>query len=459
MDIISFKLNNTIRLMLHSEFMKRQSLTLTKPLQFPQVTFGYPLINMSIVYFQAGIIPTALLFVFFTAVSLFVNMLFADGIALLDGNDQYDLNLEYSGLAKVLFTKPWYYFFLFVYLTFNLAANIAMGRIVAQAADDFIVLVSGNDYALQFYPHAGFVKAPSSAYFYNNPDQLVLAITAGFLISMVILAPMAFFQLFGALWVQSILMVVVAAACVEFVIFFVKSGLDEAVPLFGSNWTQVMGPIIFNLGVGGAIPLWLNQKRAHVNTYGVMVGVTSVSMLLNIALPLLGVFVYGKAITADIFELMTNIKPTLLCRLAVYIYTLTVVGSNIPINSITIKNNLYTEVIASTPFTMFIGIFLQYLIGWLALPGGVFTTMLNYVSLFLGGFTGFFFPIIMYYILQNEYVKRTGSPASPRGLLPKWLLPHWRIISLAALALTALPTLAQIMVDFYFLIFLHKNVV
>lgn len=43
------------------------------------------MINMSQVYFGAGLIPTALIFMFFSALSVFVNLLFSDGIALLEG--------------------------------------------------------------------------------------------------------------------------------------------------------------------------------------------------------------------------------------------------------------------------------------------------------------------------------------------------------------------------------------
>lgn len=414
---------------------------------------------MSQVYFGAGVIPTALMFVFFTGVSLFVNMIFADGIALLEGNSNYDLNLEYSGLAKELFSRPWYYFFLAVYLLYNITANIAMGRIVAQAADDFVVLCSGHDYGLQLYPTVGFVKVTTSAYFYNNHDHLVIAVTVGYGIAVLLLAPLSFFQLMAALGVQAGLLIVVFLACIEFVAFFVKQGLDKDVPLFGTNWAQVMGPIIFNLGVGGAIPVWLNQKMPHVKTKTVMISVTSFTLILNLILPILGVYVYGKHITSDIFELMTTINPTILCRICVYVYTLVVVGANIPINSITVKNNLYTEVWANVPFTWFFGIFLQYLVGWVALSGGVFTTFLNYVSLFLGGLSGFFFPMGMYYLLQRNYVARTGAPASPLGLIPQRFLPYWRFIAIATLLLTLLPTIAQILLDFYFLIFLHKNIV
>lgn len=207
------------------------------------------------------------------------------------------------------------------------------------------------------------------------------------------------------------------------------------------------------------MPTWLNQKMPHLRTKTVVAGVSFSTMILNITLPILGVYVYGDKITSDIFELMTTINTTTLVRVGVYIYTLTVIGASIPINSIMVKNNLYTEVWANIPFTWFVGIFLQYLVGWLALSGGIFTTFLNYIALFLGGFSGFFFPIAMYYIMQRNYVKRTGSPGSPLGLIPVRLLPYWRYITLAALLLTALPTLGQILVDFYFLIFLHKNVV
>lgn len=205
---------------------------------------------MSVVYYQAGVVPIVAFFIIFSLLSAFINVLFSDGIALLPGNEDYDLNLEYSGLAKVLFNKPGYYFFLIVYITYTLAANVGMGRVVAQCADDFIVLCSGHAYGIQFYPHLAAVEAPNSAYFYNNPDQLVIGITAGYGLAFLILTPMALFQLFGALWVQGIMICVVFFCCIEFVVFFGMQGLHQQVPLFGTTWTQVMGPIIFNLGVG-----------------------------------------------------------------------------------------------------------------------------------------------------------------------------------------------------------------
>lgn len=207
------------------------------------------------------------------------------------------------------------------------------------------------------------------------------------------------------------------------------------------------------------MPLWLNQKRFAINTVKVVFGVSSCSMVLNIVLPLLGAYRYGSVLTSDLFELMTNINPTTLCRLAVYFYTITVVGCSIPINSITVKNNIYTELWSNVPFSMFVGVFVQVILGWLVLSGGLFSTFLNYVSLFLGGFSGFFFPLIMYWLLQKQYVARTGAPGSPLGFLPDFALRRWKAVTITCLCLTAIPTVAQVLIDFYFLIFLGKNVV
>lgn len=412
---------------------------------------------MPIVYFQAGLVPTLILFILFSIISAFVNLIVIEGMALIKSNTNFELNLEYSGLCKELFGRKTYIFFQFSYMSFTLASNIAMTRIVSQAVDNFLVLLSGYTYALQFYPELKFIKTETSNYFYKT--DFILAITLGYLIISIILSLVSIFQLRGALSVQGLLMLPVIVCISEFITFFSLQGFDAQVPIAGKIWTETMGTIVFNLGLGQIIPAWINQKSPTVSHIKVISLVSTISMIFNIILPVMAVFVYGSSLTSDVFEQMTSGSTNVILRICVYIYTLTVIAFSIPINSITIKNNLYSEITDNPYITFFFGVIFQYLIGWIFESGGIFTTMLNYTSLFLGGFVGFFFPLLIYYKSHMSYIKRNGFPSSPTKIFPNKILPYWKTIILTIFLLTFVPIVMQILIDFYYLIFLHQNIV
>jgi len=90
--------------------------------------------------------------------------------------------------------------------------------------------------------------------------------------------------------------------------------------------------------------------------------------------------------------------------------------------------------------------------------GGVFATLLNWASLLLTCFIAFYFPFLSYLKGQSEYVKKHGKPASFVGMIPSPLVRFWKPLGIFMFCAILIPTVFQIGLDLYYLIFLHKNV-
>jgi hypothetical protein len=245
----------------------------------------------------------------------------------------------------------------------------------------------------------------------------------------------------------------------EFVYSFIARGIHwENVPVVNTDFQQLLGVFIFSLGFASMVPSWVNQKQPHVSPRVVIWGSSVVVMVLNFVLPLLAAFAYAKLQTDDLLETMGN-DGLVITKVAVYLYTLAVITASIPIYCITIKNNLYTGGVLNKPLSTFVGTIAPWLIAWIFNSGSIFAELLNWASLFLTCWIAFFFPLACYLKAQWMYVKTHDKPASIVGIIPSPLLPWWKPFVGGMFLCIVVPTIFQIGLDLYYLIFLGKDII
>jgi len=178
--------------------------------------------------------------------------------------------------------------------------------------------------------------------------------------------------------------------------------------------------------------------------------------LLNIILPLFAALSYGALNSDDFFQEMS--EANVLTKVAVYAYTLSVITASIPVYGILLKNNLYISEVCGRKASAFLGVILPWAIGWLFNSGIIFASLLNWVSLILGLFPAFLFPMILYYLAQRNHVRNHGEPATIVGALPGCMLPYWRPLVLIIFLTVAVPAAFQIAYDFIELVVFGNNV-
>jgi hypothetical protein len=320
------------------------------------------------------------------------------------------------------------------------------------------LLIFKKTWGLILYPApAGFIATETTEKFYSN--DITLGISVAYVVVTVLLVPLGFGQLKDSIKVQIVSVLVVLFCVVEFMFNFISRGLHwENVPVVNTDFQQLLGVFIFSLGFASMVPSWANQKQPHVSPRVVIWGSSVVVMILNFALPLMAAFAYPNLKTDDLLENMGN-DSLVVTKVAVYLYTLAVITMSIPVYCITIKNNLFTGGVLNKPLSTFVGAIAPWLVAWIFNSGSIFAELLNWASLFLTGFIAFFFPLACYIKGQHLYVKDNGKPASIIGIIPRFLLPWWKPFSIGMFFCIAIPTVFQIGLDLYYLIFLGREIV
>jgi hypothetical protein len=415
--------------------------------------YGFAILGVPMIFQKAGWVLTTIVMLVLSFIANMSPLLLTEAQAMIPGNRNFNLDIEYIGIVQYYFGRVGYWSFQVILNVYILAVNIAAIRVSSQAVDSFLILAFKKTFGLEFYPHAGGFAVFGPNDWYGN--NLVLGISLGYVILAVLLIPLSFMQLKNNIKVQLFSVLVVAFALGVFVWDFTGHGTMDsrnvpAGPVGMEGLSQLIGVFIFSLAYASMVPSWVNQKKKGVSVNKVLWITGGVVTLLNYVIPLLAAYAYPNLSGDDVFQVMTSdSQGSKLTKAAVYAYTLAVITTSVPVYSVTVKNNLYVTGATNWPVAVFISIVLPWAISWIANSGAMFAFLLNAAALCCGGFTGFFVPIACYMRAQWLHEKSFGKPSNRVGVLPKWLLRFWKPFCILLLFLTVVPTLIQIGIDIF----------
>lgn len=143
-----------------------------------------------------------------------------------------------------------------------------------------------NSFALSIFPHIGSILRWSSEECYDNdsvnetdlsdPSDVAcepfentsdMIITAGYFISAVVFLPIGFLDLKENIPFQTFSLAFLILTSIIFIILFLCSDQFDPnnMPLFGDEWDDLLGIILFNFTAVTSIPAWLYEKNPNVN--------------------------------------------------------------------------------------------------------------------------------------------------------------------------------------------------
>lgn len=101
--------------------------------------------------------------------------------------------------------------------------------------------------------------------FEANSSDSPWMLTAGYIVAMIMFLPMSLKDLKENTMFQVVGFVVLLVISVQFVVSFYLHGFDWAnVSLWGTDWSDMFGVILFNFAVVIAVPAWLYERRPDV---------------------------------------------------------------------------------------------------------------------------------------------------------------------------------------------------
>ncbi len=91
-------------------------------------------------------------------------------------------------------------------------------------------------------------------------------LTTGYLVAMIMFLPMSLKDLKENTSFQIVGFLVLIVISVQFVVSFYLNGFDRSnVSLWGTDWSDMFGVILFNFAVVIAVPAWLYERRPDIN--------------------------------------------------------------------------------------------------------------------------------------------------------------------------------------------------
>jgi len=418
------------------------------------------------------VLTTAVLAIFLV-LSCFSSTLLCEALSLIPGNKKFDKHIEFSIAVKHYFGHRWYLLFQFFMNLCLQSYNIASIIVCAQSLDQFMMYVNHKTYALEIFPHPHVIVCsdPNMDALYHSSS---ICISLGYIMVTAFCLPAGFLNLADNVKVVQLgSFIVLVVLLVEFCAQFATMGIIWAqVPAFGHTYTQLVSIFIFSWAYVMFIPSWVNEKRNDVSVNKVVWTCGILSFFGYLCIGMLAALTVPPAQASD--DLLGNLgKSTypVVTIIASYIFSLGVIAPGIPVCCITTRYNLYIGKVCGKKMSYFWGVIAPWLIAYCFAQGAFFANFINWSSLIVNGIVNFIVPLALYMKAvtmegggwgEVEGYKHVYSKPEMRSTVnpwPTWMKRNAQMWSVIFLILTFALVLFQVLLDLYYLVWKHENLI
>jgi len=127
-----------------------------------------------------------------------------------------------------------------------------------------------------------------------------------------------------------------------------------------------------------------------------MISSISLGTVLFLVIGWIGALAYKIDPEGDILSAINNQHPSIISKLCIYFFPLSVVATSIPIYSIIVRYNLLENKICSKPVANFIAVLLPWLVVLPFYCGNGLSNVINWSTLISNGIVNFIIPFLLY---------------------------------------------------------------
>ncbi|KAF9970759.1 hypothetical protein BGZ73_006482, partial [Actinomortierella ambigua] len=372
---------------------------------------GPGLITLPILAQQAGWLPTIIVFLLIGLLSSLSSLFICEAMTEVPGNEYFQSNVEFSNLVLCFFGKRYHVFVQVIFLLAMQTTNIASIAVCAQLFDSLLITLFHQTCGIQVAPHPGFVCVKDQVNS-ASPFSGVMIMSAGVLVALAMILPLAFLKLSENIWIQLASFILVLLVVLQWIITFFIHGLDSTmVPVVGSDVSQIFGTVLFNYTFITTVPSWANAKKPSVSihkTISYSVGITTVIYIL---VAVLGGMAFQIPQDSTLIQAI-NSSPqvSLLSLITGYTYPIAALITSIPINIIVIRYNLIQSGVCNMSWSNILSAVTPWLIAVPCMTGSGLPTVINWSSLFLLSTANFIIPFILYIYSKKHKHKLRKLP-------------------------------------------------
>ncbi|KAF9430271.1 hypothetical protein BGZ94_007641 [Podila epigama] len=372
---------------------------------------GPGLVTIPVVAQSAGWLPTILGFGLVGLLSTLSSLFICEAMTEVPGNEYFQSNVEFSNLVLCFFGRRYHLLVQIICFLAMQTTNIASIAVSAQLFDNLLIKLFKRTCGIAIYPHPSFVCV-SEQLESASPFSGVMIMTAGVLLALAMIVPLALLKLSENIWLQLASFVLILLIVLQWIVTFFTHGLDTSlVPVIGPDISQTFGTILFNYAFITTVPSWANAKQPSVSIHkslGWSVGVTTVIYL---CVAIIGGMAFHIPANSSLIQAI-NASPdvTVLSQITGYTFPIAALITSIPINIIVIRYNLIQSGACNMVWSNILSGVLPWLIAIPCMTGAGLTTIINWSSLFLVSTANFVIPFILYIYSKKHREKLNKLP-------------------------------------------------
>ncbi|KAM9966838.1 hypothetical protein ACTFIR_007073 [Dictyostelium discoideum] len=362
---------------------------------------GPGMVNISYQFQQGGWFLSLLGYILMLGLSGISALFIIESMSMIPGNNKFALRIEFTMICRFYFGKSMYLVSQLFINTSLIITNIASIIICSQVFDSLMVFIFKKTCGISF--SNGWICVIENSGDGGSPFQDdYMFITIGYLAILVLVVPLAFFNLNDNIIIQIACVIIMLVIVISWVVIFILIGLStDNLPTIGNNMigiSQIIGNCMFNYAFITTIPSWVNESKPNVNLKRSVWISTSFSTVLFIIVGVFGALTFSSMSPNSTILSLINLsnKANIFSKLSVYLFPFIVLASTIPVFSIIVRYNLTQNKFFPTWIANLISIVLPWLIVIPFQTGDWLNIISNYSSLFFGSIANFIIPFILY---------------------------------------------------------------
>lgn len=376
---------------------------------------GPAMLSLPATFARSGIIPTCATLCFVCVLSALCSIHVANTISKVPENSNFKREIEYSEAFNIFWGRRWFVITQVLFFCCITCLNISSIVDTGQVVDTFLghwwpfggslalkLTSSSAEWVQWDYSLCSDVEIMEGSCVPFKGEEGVL-VTAGSLITTVMFFPLAHMDLVeNTLW-QVVGFIILLIISLQFVVQFSMNGLDfSSASMWGTDWSELFGVVLFNFALVICIPAWLYERDPHVDVPTVIHGSSILSTILYMSIGILGQMAMPN-VSDNMLESMLSGAFGLLMQLGASIFAFSLIGLGIPLFSVLTRLNLTSSGMCSHRTANIFAVYFPFTLSWFLYDGTAVVQMLNWGGILFTSMVAFILPLLLAMDVTEKY--------------------------------------------------------
>jgi amino acid permease len=378
---------------------------------------GPAILQLPAQYQQSGLIPTTLCLVAVAVLSACCSLHMANTVSLVPGNTKFTKRVEFSDPFRIFWSERMYTVTQVLFFLTTVCLNIAAIVDTAETVDSFlgfygwhrttvaVSLDSPTGQHWQTWSHGGDGDSPhctrrqvklNQCEPFNDMDVTGnFLLTAGYVLTTLVFLPLCLadlkentaWQIFGF----GLLVSLSAYFCLDLSQYHLTL---HHVSVWGDQWSDMMGVILFNFSLVLAVPAWLNEKKDSVSVRHTIVTSTAISTALYVSVGIIGALAIPEVNVNMLSPMLSGAFGSGI-QVAASLFAFFIIGLDIPLFSVLARYNLTSSGLCSTRTANILVVWIPWSISWIFYTGNDIGALLAWGGVLLTSAVAFLLPLYL----------------------------------------------------------------